>query len=203
MWKTLKVPGERITHLSHSRTGSISSNIHHPINVDQTASIMDQYAVLVSCRCNYTGIYLIYLFLVLLLPEYFRKFPWCLLFCVTSSFRYIFVFLESRLFFKQPTSWRPHISRDVLISVASEMSKQTLVSNGRVPQLPVQVLGYIVFAHMLIYLILCCSDSVRSVRHHTHSIVKLDMLHNLLLFYPLFPSFNKGGKHMWIGSKIT
>lgn len=100
-WKTLKVPGERITQLSHSRTGTISSNFHHPINVDQTASNMDQYSVLVSCRCNYT---------------------------------------ESRLFFKQPTSWRPHISRDVLISVASEMSKQTLVSNGSVPQLPVQVL---------------------------------------------------------------
>lgn len=101
MRKTLKVPGERITQLSHARTGSMSSNFYHPINVDQTTSNMDQYAVLVSCRCNYT---------------------------------------ESRLFFKQPTSWRPHISRDVLISVASEMSKQTLVSNGRVPQLPVQVL---------------------------------------------------------------
>ncbi|KAL8104762.1 uncharacterized protein LOC141677150 isoform X2 [Apium graveolens] len=100
VWKTLKVPGERITQLSHLRTGSVS-NFHHPINIDQTASNMDQYAVLVSCRCNYT---------------------------------------ESRLFFKQPTSWRPHISREVLISVASEMSKQTLVSNGRVPQLPVQVL---------------------------------------------------------------
>lgn len=101
MWKTLKVPGERNTQPSHLRTGSVSSSFHHPINVDQAASNKDQYAVLVSCRCNYT---------------------------------------ESRLFFKQPTSWRPHISRDVLISVASEMSKQTLVSNGRVPQLPVQVL---------------------------------------------------------------
>ncbi|WOH12652.1 hypothetical protein DCAR_0832159 [Daucus carota subsp. sativus] len=101
MWKTLKVPSEKNTQPSHSRTGSVSTSFQHPNNVDQTASNNDQYAVLVSCRCNYT---------------------------------------ESRLFFKQPTSWRPHISRDVLISVASEMSKQTLVSNGRVPQLPVQVL---------------------------------------------------------------
>ncbi|KAI5679085.1 hypothetical protein M9H77_10035 [Catharanthus roseus] len=47
---------------------------------------------------------------------------------------------ESRLFFKQPTSWKPRISRDLMISVASEMSRQTLGSDGRVAQLPVQVL---------------------------------------------------------------
>ncbi|KAL8204295.1 hypothetical protein R6Q57_009918 [Mikania cordata] len=61
----------------------------------------DKYAVLVSCRCNYT---------------------------------------ESRLFFKQPTSWRPRKSRGLLISVASQMSKPTLGSDERIPQLPVQVL---------------------------------------------------------------
>ncbi|KAL3501328.1 hypothetical protein ACH5RR_035777 [Cinchona calisaya] len=49
-------------------------------------------------------------------------------------------YTESRLFFKQPTSWRPRISRDLMISVASEMSKQTLGSDGRVAPLPVQVL---------------------------------------------------------------
>ncbi|XP_073294545.1 uncharacterized protein [Primulina huaijiensis] len=65
----------------------------------QSASSADQYAILVSCRCNYT---------------------------------------ESKLFFKQTTSWRPRISRDLMISVASEMSKQTLGSDGT--QLPVQVL---------------------------------------------------------------
>lgn len=54
-WKTLKVPGERNTQPSHSRTGSVSSGFHHPINVDQTTANNDQYAVLVSCRCNYTG----------------------------------------------------------------------------------------------------------------------------------------------------
>ncbi|KAI7998023.1 hypothetical protein LOK49_LG10G00973 [Camellia lanceoleosa] len=59
------------------------------------------YAVLVSCRCNYT---------------------------------------ESKLFFKQRTNWRPRISRHLMISVASEMSSQNPSPNGRVPQLPVQVL---------------------------------------------------------------
>ncbi|XP_076914805.1 uncharacterized protein LOC143573926 [Bidens hawaiensis] len=58
----------------------------------------DKYAVLVSCRCNYT---------------------------------------ESRLFFKQPTSWRPRMPRDLLISVASQMSRPI---DDRIPQLPVQVL---------------------------------------------------------------
>ncbi|KAK4784689.1 hypothetical protein SAY86_019057 [Trapa natans] len=47
---------------------------------------------------------------------------------------------ESRLFFKQPTSWRPHISRDIVISVASEMSRESPGSNTVVSQLPVQVL---------------------------------------------------------------
>lgn len=61
----------------------------------------DQYAVLVSCHCNYT---------------------------------------ESKLFFKQPTSWRPRIARDLMISVVSNVSEQTVGPNGRIPQLPVQVL---------------------------------------------------------------
>ncbi|KAL0908816.1 hypothetical protein M5K25_023324 [Dendrobium thyrsiflorum] len=60
----------------------------------------DQYAVLVSCRSNYT---------------------------------------ESKLFFKQRTSWRPHIAKDFIISVVSEISDQTIGST-RLPQLPVQVL---------------------------------------------------------------
>ncbi|KAG0480175.1 hypothetical protein HPP92_011033 [Vanilla planifolia] len=61
----------------------------------------DQYAILVSCRCNYT---------------------------------------ESKLFFKQTTSWRPHVARDLMVSVVSEMSKQSGRSDSRLPQLPVQVL---------------------------------------------------------------
>lgn len=47
---------------------------------------------------------------------------------------------ESRLFFKQPTSWRPRISRDIMISVASEISRECPGPNGMVSQLPVQVL---------------------------------------------------------------
>ncbi|CAN4124388.1 unnamed protein product [Withania somnifera] len=49
-------------------------------------------------------------------------------------------YTESKLFFKQPTSWRPRISRDLMISVASEMTKQTLGSFEGGAQLPVQVL---------------------------------------------------------------
>ncbi|KAL6562549.1 hypothetical protein OROGR_003556 [Orobanche gracilis] len=45
---------------------------------------------------------------------------------------------ESKLFFKQPTSWRPRIPRDLMLSVASEMSTQTLGSDGT--KLPIQVL---------------------------------------------------------------
>lgn len=85
----------------HSR--SASSTWHHSSNIEERniGSSTDKYAVLVSCRCNYT---------------------------------------ESKLFFKQPTSWRPRISRDLMISVASEMTKQTLGSFEGGAQLPVQVL---------------------------------------------------------------
>ncbi|KAF5746680.1 hypothetical protein HS088_TW06G00852 [Tripterygium wilfordii] len=95
MWKTLKVNGEK---------GSWLKNLHLPsstVEGRRIASSEDRYAIMVSCRCNYT---------------------------------------ESRLFFKQPTSWRPRISRDIMISVASEMSGESSGSNGRVSQLPVQVL---------------------------------------------------------------
>lgn len=76
-------------------SNSKNQSVHAPPNAG------DKYAILVSCRCNYT---------------------------------------ESRLFFKQPTSWRPRMSRDLLISVASQMSTPTLGSDERVLQLPVQVL---------------------------------------------------------------
>ncbi|KAH1197944.1 hypothetical protein GmHk_18G051599 [Glycine max] len=65
------------------------------------ASIDDQYAIMVSCRCNYTA---------------------------------------SRLFFKQATSWQPRSSRDIIISVASEMSGESPGPYERNSQLPVQVL---------------------------------------------------------------
>ena len=46
--------------------------------------------------------------------------------------------LASRLFFKQPTSWRPHTSKDIMISVASDMSGQSPGPYAS-RQLPVQV----------------------------------------------------------------
>ncbi|GAA0146122.1 hypothetical protein LIER_06149 [Lithospermum erythrorhizon] len=49
-------------------------------------------------------------------------------------------YTESKLFSKQPTSWRPRLCRDLLISVASNMSKDTVGSSKRLSQLPIQVL---------------------------------------------------------------
>ncbi|KAG8654050.1 hypothetical protein MANES_05G096500v8 [Manihot esculenta] len=95
MQKKLKVHGERITPPSSSRLAS------NNIEGRRTVSNADQYAIMVSCRCNYS---------------------------------------ESRLFFKQPTSWRPRILRDLMISVASEVSGQSSGPNERASQLPVQVL---------------------------------------------------------------
>ncbi|CAN6484639.1 unnamed protein product [Victoria cruziana] len=61
----------------------------------------DQYAVIVSCRSNYT---------------------------------------ESKLFFKHSTSWRPRLAKELMISVASEMSEQNIGLSGGLSELPVQVL---------------------------------------------------------------
>ncbi|PIN17020.1 hypothetical protein CDL12_10325 [Handroanthus impetiginosus] len=84
-----------------SSAGSATSSSRYSSNIEgrHSGSPADQYAILVSCRCNYA---------------------------------------ESRLFFKQSTSWRPRISRDLVISVASEMSRQSFGSDGT--HLPVQVL---------------------------------------------------------------
>ncbi|CAI9278388.1 unnamed protein product [Lactuca saligna] len=51
-------------------------------------------------------------------------------------------YTESRLFFKQPTNWQPHIQKDILISVsvASQTSRKTLQSDNTIPNLPIQVL---------------------------------------------------------------
>lgn len=87
---------------SHSKIGaSALSSTSQASEVKKISPNSDQYAVLVSCRCNYT---------------------------------------ESKLFFKQRTSWRPYIAKDLMISVVSEMSKQTAASSTRLPQLPFQVL---------------------------------------------------------------
>lgn len=104
MWKNLKAYGERSSQSSQSRAGNAASSLRllpKTVEVKRSASTTDQYAIMVSCRCNYT---------------------------------------ESRLFFKQPTNWRPRMSRDLMISVASEMSGQSPSPNEGVTQLPVQVL---------------------------------------------------------------
>ncbi|XP_041015564.1 uncharacterized protein LOC121258220 isoform X1 [Juglans microcarpa x Juglans regia] len=101
--KNLKVHGERSSLPSHLQAGNTASSLQllsKTTEGKKSSSTADQYAIMVSCRCNYT---------------------------------------ESRLFFKQPTSWRPRISRNFMISVASEMSGHSPCSNG-VSQLPVQVL---------------------------------------------------------------
>uniref|UniRef100_A0A1J3JMW3 Uncharacterized protein n=1 Tax=Noccaea caerulescens TaxID=107243 RepID=A0A1J3JMW3_NOCCA len=85
--KDLKFPSLSLPTVNFERKGSGLSG--------------DQYAVMVSCRCNYT---------------------------------------ESRLFFKQRTKWRPRVSRDLMISVASEMSGEPCGPHGRASQLPVQIL---------------------------------------------------------------
>ncbi|CAG7889924.1 unnamed protein product [Brassica rapa] len=82
-----------------------SSSLSLPsVNFERKGSGLsgDQYAVMVSCRCNYTD--------------------------------------RSSLFFKQRTKWRPRVSRDLMISVASEMSGEPCGPHGRASQLPVQIL---------------------------------------------------------------
>nr|DAD36845.1 TPA_asm: hypothetical protein HUJ06_007486 [Nelumbo nucifera] len=104
VWSNLKGYGEKNSQLSHLQAGRTAPSIHLPSRLGEGKRVSltaDKYAVLVSCRCNYT---------------------------------------ESRLFFKKPTSWKPRVAKDLMISVASEMSQQTSGSNGRTSELPVQVL---------------------------------------------------------------
>ncbi|CAH9129060.1 unnamed protein product [Cuscuta epithymum] len=103
MGKRSKVSSEKSSQLSSSSPGNVASTRQYSLNDKWRNSVSpaDRYAILVSCRCNYTG---------------------------------------SKLFFKQPISWRPRIFRDLMISVASEGSKQTLGSNDRAAELPSQVL---------------------------------------------------------------
>ncbi|XP_039690276.1 uncharacterized protein [Medicago truncatula] len=88
--KSLKAQYDRSSRLSKLPYGNKISKLSH-----------DQYAIMVSCRCNYTS---------------------------------------SRLFFKQPTSWRPRSSRDIMISIASQMSGKSRGDYDKTYQLPVQIL---------------------------------------------------------------
>ncbi|KAJ4968697.1 hypothetical protein NE237_015398 [Protea cynaroides] len=107
MWKNRKIHGGKSTQPSPiqvGKVGSAASKRQLPSKAVKGRGInssADQYAVLLSCRCNYS---------------------------------------ESRLFFKKPIAWRPCLTRDLIISVASEMSEKRCGSNKGVDQLPVQVL---------------------------------------------------------------
>ncbi|EPS68544.1 hypothetical protein M569_06219, partial [Genlisea aurea] len=87
--------------LRHPSSESAASPWHSFPNAEgkESGPPADQYAVIVSCRCNYT---------------------------------------DSMLVFKQPTNWQPCVSRDLMISVASEMSEQASESDRA--SLPSQVL---------------------------------------------------------------
>ncbi|KAE9607921.1 hypothetical protein Lalb_Chr09g0335271 [Lupinus albus] len=105
MYKNLKVEEERSSQLSKLQFGNSASKLNlsskSPDKGENALGGDDQYAVMVSCRCNYTA---------------------------------------SRLFFKQPISWQPRTSRDILITVASEMSGESPRPYQRNSPLPVQVL---------------------------------------------------------------
>ncbi|XP_027345608.1 uncharacterized protein LOC113857685 [Abrus precatorius] len=102
-WKNLKVQDEssQVLKLQSGNSESKLSVSSKSLDRTKIASIDDQYAIMVSCRCNYTA---------------------------------------SRLFFKQATSWQPRTLRDIMISVASEMSGESSRPNERNSELPVQVL---------------------------------------------------------------
>ncbi|KAK9093393.1 hypothetical protein Syun_028304 [Stephania yunnanensis] len=104
MWSNFKAVSEKRLRPPQSQSRGALPKLHLPSNRDEekgVSSSYDQYAILVSCRCNYT---------------------------------------ESRLFFKKSISWRPRVARDLMISVASEMSEQPCGPSGGLTQLPVQVL---------------------------------------------------------------
>ncbi|OIV93922.1 hypothetical protein TanjilG_05625 [Lupinus angustifolius] len=105
MYKDLKVEEERSSQLSKFQFGNSASKLNlSSKSADKGENALgggDQYAIMVSCRCNYTA---------------------------------------SRLFFKQPTSWQPRTSRDILITVASEMSGESPRPYQRNSALPMQVL---------------------------------------------------------------
>lgn len=83
LWKNLKAGGDRRTQTSQLQAGNAASSLRPPskaVELKRSASTADQYAIMVSCRCNYTGNYipfsvpylenLSYLFLILLLLCY-------------------------------------------------------------------------------------------------------------------------------------
>lgn len=132
MWSNLKVLDES-PHFPKLESGNSESKLSlssKSLDRSQISSIDDQYAVMVSCRCNYTG----KLFSPVICSVVLTNTK------VLINFSLGFVLNKaSKLFFKQPTSWRPHTSRDIMISVASDMSGESPGPYERNSQLPVQV----------------------------------------------------------------
>lgn len=148
MWKKLKAHGERSSQSSQLRAGNTASSLRvlpKTVEGKRSASTADQYAIMVSCRCNYTGIYI-----SLSLPYYLKNIIRYLFLIITMFIPWFLLYVESRLFFKQPTNYRPRMSRDLMISVASEISGQSPGPNEGVSQLPVQV-----FYELIIHLSVC------------------------------------------------
>ncbi|XP_012438597.1 uncharacterized protein LOC105764533 isoform X1 [Gossypium raimondii] len=94
VWKDLKIYGGK------SKSSTLKPRLKTSDKKGSTSNV-HKYAIMISCRCNYS---------------------------------------KSRLFLKQPTNWRPRVSRDLMISVTCKMSGQYSRPNERITQLPVQVL---------------------------------------------------------------
>ncbi|TYG41734.1 hypothetical protein ES288_D12G199400v1 [Gossypium darwinii] len=94
IWKDLKIYGGK------SKSSTLKPRLKTSDKKGSTSNV-HKYAIMISCRCNYS---------------------------------------KSRLFLKQPTNWRPRVSRDLMISVTCKMSGQYSRPNERITQLPVQVL---------------------------------------------------------------
>jgi hypothetical protein len=115
--------------LSLPKTNGAATNASVPRVSDPSVALTDQYAVLISYRCNYAGKLL-----------KIKIFVWDQVLADNSDFQPILSSVESKLFFKQATSWQPCAASDLMISVSSELSLRNPIPSARVPQLPVQVI---------------------------------------------------------------
>lgn len=57
MWKNLKVNNEKKTQPLQSQAGNVASSLRLPSKTveGKRSASGEQYAIMVSCRCNYTG----------------------------------------------------------------------------------------------------------------------------------------------------
>lgn len=136
MWKNVKTQeeGSQFPKLQSPSSESKSSLSSKSPDRTKIVSTDNQYAIMVSCRCNYTSKF--FCPLGLLVYYYYLIFAELLIGCFPLD---LMLNVASRLFFKQATSWRPRTSRDIIISVASEISGESPGPYERNSQLPVQV----------------------------------------------------------------